>query len=1462
MDAPLGYLPALEPELLVGLPALDQESIALMTSEGDVVVARQHTLATYRRKGSHCHCAHETEFREPVTALAESTTGLVAAAGGRVYIVQGHQAREIACLDGVVRSVAATATSVYAAVGRDGRLDGTLVEIDPRRSVIVSERSIRSAAVVLTTDATGSYLGIANGTTVRTIRTAQGTPCPEPPRAEPPNQEPTHAVDDGCVCHDKPPRGDHPPTRGQEPNAPPTERQPSSEPCDPGGAGIPTPDGGRVVGNGGSVTRHPPGSSPGRPANPCGLRVFFEVERVQLAGPHLVVTDRAARNVAVLAADDLGLLHQAQYRRGAVVLSNMSQPGMVLFDQGAQRWEHRLLEQFGKGALESVPAIDLVALNEPMTWTGAPMTVLRGERARAVGVKRVLVIPVIDPGQAFHDPDLPKLAAYMKRAGFSYVQRYYRENSFGELTDFEFVVHGVDVGSGGPVRLPKPVKDYYYPAYVGAHVDLVKPGLAFPATLVFDGREHLTLNVQSQAGGRAPTALDVRFYALLAAGTHDDFPAQVKFTGTETSTLTVKRPDGANTTLTLKFTPKTVDILDAGELKTKLAEIESYLDTVIATAEGVAGIPPRLFAKPQVRRVDQGTGGPGLLVTTLRNASVSGGKLELGAITYTGAQDPLGLKSALTGRMSVSTATTNNLQQYLGLATVLAQEAAGFDHNARRLDTDPVVTVDGTRLVSQLFISKEDGGPGATMTVSNAVDMGVLFDAATSVANTDVTSGRSETPRDGNAGLDGLVSDVFTAAVDRLAAPGMHLQKKADIDAFFNPPGRPYDAVMMGVVHPATADADKDFPRPEEMWNAGPTSWGGVRAVEAPRTAVFRPNPKEIQLFANWSLVPFSTKAYWQLFCHELGHAIGFDDLYARAAGYRNDVNFMGQWAMMDSHDSRSHHCGFHKWQAGWITDNRVRTIGRPKEDETRVEEVLLVPVEHWHANDALVGAARAAFGRPSLPVVQLVELDLGADADVFGLIEARQRGDEFSDQLPFDPAVLVTNCIAWWDKTRYAFNGKYRAPVHLLHSGGELRKAGDSLDLATGREFPAKGIVVSVVDRKTVSGVEVFHIKVERKHSREFIDLYFSSADPYYKNPDLWVDWAGDNGPGGRTSSRDPKDARLYPLGEPVDQGEKIRVPDTGDELHWMTARLRNIGNVRAEQVKLNFSMCEPPGAGDNGNFKVRDSIIVPVVHPTGRDKPVHVSSAWAVPAGFSGHTCIMVEIADLTVPRDHTGAALASDDVWQANNRAQKNVDQIGPTHDSPYEPVPFEYSVNNSGRMPEVVYLEPEALPQGMTLTVFPKRRKIAAGETAIFRCTLQLDDKVIDASCRGDHDFRINAWRVDGESSILWGGVEYQVRPRKRSAADVKGSWDWNDLVEISGHVSPGNITGQVRVRLAYTGHFARWVTVDLLPGGTFSYKERAPANTRELLVNALFEGNKYYSESKSPQRKVTPPPPVR
>jgi hypothetical protein len=305
------------------------------------------------------------------------------------------------------------------------------------------------------------------------------------------------------------------------------------------------------------------------------------------------------------------------------------------------------------------------------------------------------------------------------------------------------------------------------------------------------------------------------------------------------------------------------------------------------------------------------------------------------------------------------------------------------------------------------------------------------------------------------------------------------------------------------------------------------------------------------------------------------------------------------------------------------------------------------------------------------------------------------------------------------------------------------------------------------------------------------------------------------------------------------------------------MVARLRNIGNVEAEQVVLNFSICEPPGAGDRGNFRIVDTKTLPKVMPTGHDKPEYIPAGWLVAPGYKGHTCILVEIAKYKVPRDDEGIAKAADDVWQRNNLAQKNVDQIEPKPKSPYEPVEFEFSVNNSSKWPELAYLEPEGLPYGMRLTIYPKKRRIAAGETAIFRCKLELDDKVIDASCRGDHDFRINAWRVEGESVSRWGGVQYKVRPRKRTATDLSGYWDYKE-VEIKGHVSPDPGGGSVRIRLAYANYHARWVSAALQPGGTFLYKEKPPAGTYSLMAAALFEGNKYWSESRSPQRKILPP----
>ncbi len=84
---------------------------------------------------------------------------------------------------------------------------------------------------------------------------------------------------------------------------------------------------------------------------------------------------------------------------------------------------------------------------------------------------------------------------------------------------------------------------------------------------------------------------------------------------------------------------------------------------------------------------------------------------------------------------------------------------------------------------------------------------------------------------------------------------------------------------------------------------------------------------------------------------------------------------------------------------------------------------------------------------------------------------------------------------------------------------------------------------------------------------------------------------------------------------------------------------------------------------------------------------------------------------------PTPSSGGALASDDVWIANNHAQKNVDQFIPLSASPYAPVEFDYSVHNEGLIPEIAYLEPDQLPYGMKLTVSPKKSLAPSKQTVI-------------------------------------------------------------------------------------------------------------------------------------------------
>lgn len=806
---------------------------------------------------------------------------------------------------------------------------------------------------------------------------------------------------------------------------------------------------------------------------------------------------------------------------------------------------------------------------------------------------------------------------------------------------------------------------------------------------------------------------------------------QVRFVGTETVTLGVRR-GAATHNLTLSFTPKVVDITET-DLAGRIGEIETYLEAVFLAAESAASVGARLFAKPRLQRLKETGKQAGRLILTVAAQDTTGPMLEVTSIAASvpGA-DALDLSHLIPGTMPVW--ATIQLKAYLDIAMLRGQEAKGDDYTKRRLDEVNVGVDFGTaKLTTTIPIRQKDGGPGAIVTLVSGNGLGSLYNSAASHPNSATTFNTRNALRDRHQ----FYTDAFSTAMDAWTASG---RSASSFPKF-------HCALILPVDVGKPDAADPNAPFPWELWNVTPAdNLDRFRGAENMTTVRWAKDDK-VQLQSAWALIFLGGgKADIALTCHELGHAIGFRDLYFEE-NYRDEIAYLGDWAMMNSHGLLPHHVGYHKQQAGWIPDSRVLTIRPVMAGGHETTEFLLVPVEQkWR--DSLPGSARSAFGitDPNFAVVQLAKLDLGGDGLVYDLIEARQPGVQFSKSLPSAvPSILITNALDWPIDERFASNDFFRRELHLLNPHNILQNKNDRFDLAQAPEFAAKGIVVTVVERKLVEGdANVFHMRVERENA-EFIDLYFSGADPYYENPDLWVDWPVD----GRKS---------FPPGQPRDQGDEIRVPGTGEELHLLVARIRNRGAVKAVDVQLSFKSYVPPGAGDRSKaLGLLGEITIPEI--AGGNVATEHTLDWKVPAGFSGHTCLMVEVKDFKIPRDSSGVVLGSDDVRVANNHAQKNVSKTTPLRVNPFEPVEFDYAVTNEGPVPERCYLEPDGLAYGMTLTVTPARAIVSARGKVIFRCKLEVDSRVIDAGCQSDSRFRLNTWSTP---RARLGGAESRTR----------------------------------------------------------------------------------------------------
>jgi M6 family metalloprotease-like protein len=1045
----------------------------------------------------------------------------------------------------------------------------------------------------------------------------------------------------------------------------------------------------------------------------------------------------------------------------------------------------------------------------------------------------VCLFPVIDPGQTYGDATMAKLMDQIDAKSFDRINDYYDECSFGEA-DYQFTTFGHDIGGARrPLVLPRAVASYWYETYRGGGLKAVMPA-DWTSPVAFDGTEALQVQANPRAG--SVNTYDIPFAAMWTSRSLGTFPVNVDFAGGETVDLAIETLDGDSHPLTLSFGALGLTLNQADDPAPFLTALAGHVTAAIRAAESaLPGSPvliqdvvyrrersssdPTQFGRLQGQFRSQAL--PPASVTQMGRISVSSGSVAtvLGDIGLSAAGDVPGV---MTGAVQVS----SYFRECLRAARVDAGE--GIGGAAAYFNTSVATDEDAAAQEIEVGVSFTDdfGGNGATMEVVSSSGLaGTGWDTAQPDPGSESDPNNTNTLRDS---VD-LANDTFTAACQHIRDSAAW--NRAAVEAMF----AGFDVMMIthiGAPHSGIPAADawscdepadfsnkRMYKRTHFATDLGPP--GGEDPVQMGTSAITGQN------FTYLNSADLNDET--GVMAHELGHALGLPDLY-RANGYRDDVKYVDPFAMMAGGNGNFHHfCGWSKWSLDWIADdpdpdvNRTIFVDLPAASGTSTTDAWLVPVEYW--DNAMRTDVRAEVGG-TVEIAQLMKLNLGSDGGVTAFLELRARGSSFSQLLSPQPTVIATNGLDPESDREWAVNGLYRRSVHLLNDGNELVAAGDTWDFASAPEFPVKGTVAEIVDTRTVRGsIPVWRVRVTREQA-EYIDLHFQDHVPSWKSPDIWVDWAGDN--------TDLDVPREYPIGSPTDQGETVRFPSSGTEKHYVVARVHNAGNAAAEEVKVRWFVCDPPGAGDDGRWVNRGTRTIPLVGAGDNELAVF---DWDVDSTINDHQCMRMEIIDWTIPDEIDPAtgdtvALASDDVKLQNNNAQQNVFDFEAYSGSPFDPVVFPMQVHNDRNRIETAALVPQGLPYGSKLTISPREWRIPPGEARVFNCTLELDEAIIRPGCDNDSGFLLTAWRRGGEADTNWGSCFYHIRPRYRTRIElVRGTW-FHGRVTLHGLMQPLTdapldlsedlpLVARVRMQIDGDGAPVVWKAAPIAADGSFS-----------------------------------------
>ena len=637
--------------------------------------------------------------------------------------------------------------------------------------------------------------------------------------------------------------------------------------------------------------------------------------------------------------------------------------------------------------------------------------------------------------------------------------------------------------------------------------------------------------------------------------------------------------------------------------------------------------------------------------------------------------------------------------------------------------------------------------------------------------------------------------------------------------------------------------------------------------------------------FADGQIVDLVSDA--AVVAHEVGHNIGFPDLYNNSPGnYDPELNFPDDWEMMAFHFEMPHPGAWVKSEdSDWVVEDggRIEVFDLPPAADPPISETnryLLTPLEYSKADydDLLVNIPAG------LQPTKVVKLPIGrgeAGNNHSLLIQNRQNGANFSQSLPSPGrGIYVSDTI-----TRRLFNyflTPTRNFVHPLRGEplqnhpitnhpnivGVENSAGVELDLSL--TYPAYGgTSVNIIDEITdANGIKSYVIDVTRTNDK-YLDLAITPwGAPPWESADIWIE----NG------DKEEDELSAVPLalnGEPARWAEDYdQGANDGKPLNWVRVRIHNYGNVDATNVQIQVKANTPSGMGDSGDWSTLPLSELKNI-PAGGHADFKVP--WNPSVGR--HTCLKVQIFRWDA---------SEGEVNFANNQTQENVNSFAVRSGSPWHPRTIEFDVSNPFERVLPVQLSANNLPVGVVVDFdnpyFELEPKSTSRQRAIvrvdserfpwpepdghggldwFRAVLDDDGNVVGKT-RGKpvrFHFDISSEALtDGHAWMPIGGISYDTRLTRTSEVDYDVKPDGAGGFIVDGTTEPAAANQDLEIMVRYPSGKIDWIKTRTAGDGHFSVGVQADEEgTAEVEVRPVDKGQ--FSFLDPGAKRIDPSQPV-